>query len=100
MQKEKWIITIHDSSENATEAVFFEGTEAETRLALMSLLNKDKANEDTDSYEYGTESEHDVEKYFDDDTSFYLYAFALYYDWHIDYTARRVSDIQTLREVC
>ena len=55
MQKEKWVITRHNTALDGTEVVFFEGTEQEARQALMKVLEDDKASEENKRwYEDGT----------------------------------------------
>lgn len=93
---EKWIISISNTDGSGIELLSFTGTEDEVKQLLAGLAAKDM--EDTeDRFDYGTEGTDEVER-LDDNV---LYAYGNYTDFHIDYVAKKATDIReiTLRDV-
>ena len=86
--KEKWIIGICNTDCDGVDLISFFGTEEEMKAKLVEMV-KDDRNED-DGYEYGTESIDDVDTRRNGTE---LYAYGCYYDYHIDYSAKRLRDI-------
>ncbi len=86
--KEQWIIGICNTDSDGVDLVGFYGTEDEVKAELFGMVQSDR--EEDDGYEYGTESVDEVEVRWNGTE---LYAYGCYYDYHIDYSAKRLSDI-------
>lgn len=75
-------------------AYFTEGTEDEIKQCLYEFVMEDR-DEDPDRWEYGTGSKSEVIK--DEDGSFY--AGGVYSTYSLDYVARAVDSIKTVKAV-
>ena len=87
--KEQWIIGICNTNGDGVDLIGFYGTEEETKAKLVDLVQSD-ARENDDGYEYGTESVDEVAVRYQNTE---LYAYGCYYDYHIDYSAKKLKDI-------
>lgn len=82
-----WIIAIANSAVNGVIICRFRGTDDEVKEKLLELLNQDKEN-DEEAFDYGTE---DIESI--DITGKEYNAYAIYSEYHIDYTAKCWCDV-------
>ncbi len=82
-----WIIAVANSSCDGVVTYKFNGTENEVKLLLLNLLDYDRAI-DIDSFDYGTENIKEIEN-----NGEALNAYAYYADYHINYTAKKLSAI-------
>lgn len=87
-KKEKWIIAISCTETDGVLVQKFDGTENQIKRLLVKLVKKDKAF-DKESFDYGTECIDDVQG-----EGKFLEAYAVYNDYHIDYTAIKIDDVQ------
>lgn len=85
--REQWIIGVCNTNGDGVDLYGFLGTEEEAKEELVSMVLADKL-ENEDEYDYGVESVDKVKDYGKE-----LYAYAVYYDFHIDYTAKRFMNI-------
>jgi len=84
--REDWIIGICNTGADGVVLNRFFGTEEEVKQLLLNMAKKDAANDE--SYEYGTEAIEELQK---DENGWY--ACSCYPDYHIDYSAKRLSEI-------
>jgi hypothetical protein len=86
--KEQWIIGVCNTDCDGVDLIGFYGTEDEVKAKLVEMVQSDRLEDD--GYEYGTESVGEVDdRYYGAE----LYAYGCYYDYHIDYSAKRLKDI-------
>ena len=84
-----WIIGICNTAADGVTILRARGTDDEIRTLLFKLVQEDK-EADEDGWDYGTESVEDVQW-----AGFHeLYAYGVYYDYHIDYTAREFANVE------
>ena len=88
--KEQWIVGICNTNGDGVDLIGFYGTEDEMKTALVDMVQFDREVDEEDDYEYGTESVEEVEVRYNGTE---LYAYSCHYDYHIDYSAKRLSDI-------
>lgn len=81
-----YIIAIGNSCSDGIDLCRFRGELEDVKKKLIELVLKDKAN-DEDNWDYGTEDIDEIEIIGND-----INAYATYHDYHIDYTARALSD--------
>lgn len=93
MAKEKlWIIGIGGSDEDGVGFIKFNGTDKEVKRCLMELVNdrnEFEIAEHDDEMEFGTEDISEISK-----VGSGYYAYASFYDYHVDYMAVPFEDIQ------
>lgn len=94
---EKWIITIHNSTdvEGATHIFSFTGTEEQAKEKLKMLVEQDSNNPDyRDTFDHNNfDTKGSVEKCKDGKR---LHAYAQFVERIIDYTAIRVDNLEEL----
>lgn len=86
---ENWIIAKCYTAGDGIEMKQFVGTEEEVKEILAGMA-VDDASENKAEFEYGTVDASEV----GNDCFGSLYAYGCYSDYHIDYSARRLADIQ------
>lgn len=88
---ENWVIAKCNSDGDGIELKQFVGTEDEAKELLAKMAADDASEncDEDDDLEYGTEDASEVSK----DCFGSLYAYRCFCDYHIDYTARRLSEI-------
>ena len=86
--KEQWIIGVCNTGYDGVDLYGFFGTEDEMKAELVKMVQSDRLEDDT--YEYGTKSVDEVEVRYKGTE---LYAYGDYYNYHIDYSAKRLKDI-------
>jgi hypothetical protein len=82
-----YIIGIANSEADGVRLYRVKGTETQVKKHLLQLVKDDKAN-DKDNYDYGTDTIKSIEVQSDGS----LDAYAVYGDYHIDYTAVREKE--------
>ncbi len=87
--KKDWIIGIGGTEVDDVLVYKFTGTEYQAKCKLLQMLKNDIAN-DKDGYDYGTETVSEVDVQSDGR----LYAYSVYSDYHIDYSATPVEILQ------
>lgn len=90
--KEEWIIGICNTDGDGVDLIGFYGTEAEVKAKLVEMVQEDKL--EGGRYEYGTESIDNVGVRWNGTE---LYAYGCYSNYHIDYSAKRLSDIDFIK---
>jgi hypothetical protein len=90
--KRDWIIAVCSSGSEGVYLSKFHGDDDEVKQKLYELLCEDK--EYDKSYDYGCESVDDIENLY---SCSEYYAYAVYNDHHIDYTARELADIDFIK---
>lgn len=88
MNREDWIIATCNSNCDGVELYRFFGTETEVRTKLVEMVKED-AMEDSDRFDYGTETVGEVVREYDGRFS----AYGTYSNYHIDYSAQRLDDM-------
>ena len=88
--KEQWIVGICNTNGDGVDLIGFYGTEDEMKAALVEMIQSGRTDDEEDDYEYGTESVEGVDVRHGGTE---LYAYSCHYDYHIDYSAMRLSDI-------
>lgn len=83
-----WVIAVCNTNCDGVDIYKFYGTVDEVKNKLVSLVIEGK-NEDEDSWDYGNDTTEDVKVV----SSSELYAFGCYYNYHIDYTARKFDSL-------
>lgn len=91
----EWIVGVGGTEVGGVNLHKFVGTENEAKKHLVSLVKNDRAN-DEESFEDGTLYIKDVEYRKWQGT---LYACGNYSDYHIDYEARKLSDLPVYGKV-
>ena len=85
---ECYIVAISNSEGDGVEFRSFKGSKQEVMELLIRLIKIDKGL-DEENFDYGTECVSEVSE-----RDERLNAYAVYSDYHIDYTAVRVEDIK------
>ena len=85
--KAEWVVVMANTAANGVGIYKYIGTKDEVKRLLVNLLDRDKKRE-LSQYDYGTETPADI-----DEECGYLNAYAIYRDYHIDYTAVRLVDL-------
>jgi len=86
--KESYIIAIGGSNADGHNLYNYVGTEDEVKRLLLNLVKESREN-DKEGYTHGTETVDEIQSRPEE-----FYAYASFYDYHIDYTARKVSAMQ------
>jgi len=81
-RKSNWIIGIGNSEADGVSLHRVYGSKAAVKRHLVSIVKEDKLN-DSEGFDYGTTAVKDVEE-----ESGTLHAYAVFSDYHIDYTAK------------
>lgn len=92
MKELDWIIGICSSGADGVRFLQFTGTENHVKEKLLALVNEDRGN-DEDNWDFGCETENDIRE---EEKSVEYYGYGCYYDYHIDYTARLLSNVESL----
>lgn len=84
-----WIIAVTSSDVDAEGSILhaFKGTESDVKDFIMWLMKEDRF--ENDEYEHSTETVDEIE-----DNGEALNAYAYYADYHINYTAQKLSGIR------
>lgn len=89
-----WIIGVCNTDADGVQIMRFSGTEDQVKELLVKLVLENQEN-DTENWEYGTESVEDVK-----DESCGLghefYAYGCYSNYHIDYTAKEFAHVEEI----
>ena len=89
---EEWIIGIGGSEVDGVVFRRFKGTEKEVKKKLFAIVKEDRC-EDKENFDFGTESVKDIQKH-DSFGHPGFYAYNCFSDYHIDYQAIRLADVQ------
>lgn len=86
---EMWLLGICNTDRDGVDIIRVQATRQEMKEYLVSCVQEDR-EEDDGAFEYGTDTAEEVEE--NGDTV--LNAYGNYSNYHIDYTARLLSDIE------
>ena len=86
-----WIIGVCSTREDGVRLFRFRGNKNEVKEQLFSLINEDKEM-DEEIWSYGCEKLEDICAV-DNGLGYELYAYGVYLDYHIDYTAKEFAHI-------
>lgn len=86
-EKCNWLIGAGGSEMDGVSMERVFGTESQVRQYLFSMV-QDNRESNPDCWEYGTESEDEIQTQYDGS----LYAYGCYSDYHVDYAARKETD--------
>lgn len=90
--KKNWIIGVCCSDSDGVHLYnAVDVTSDEVKGILLSLVNEDKAN-DLETYDYGTTKIEEITQ----DRFGYLYAYSVFADYHIDYSAKAIDEMEKI----
>ena len=90
-KKEDWIIAVANTEADGAVLYRFNGTEDQTKKMLVRLIKEDRSN-DRERFDCGTLTSKEIDLQFGKK----LYGYAVYSDYHIDYTAEKTGAIHAL----
>lgn len=90
-----WIIGIGGTNLDGVILYKFNGTVQEVKQKLLDMVKEDKAS-DIENWDFGTEILSEVLDQTGVENEFYAYG--CYYDYHIDYTARKLNCLSNANE--
>lgn len=90
--KRDWIIGMCNSGGEGVNMCLFYGDDTEIKQKLYELVCEDRECDENNRYEYGCEGVDEIEG---NEVDGY-YAYAVYYDYHIDYTAKELTKLPKL----
>lgn len=86
---EKWIIGVCNSEGDGVSLYQFAGTAEQVKKEMVRMIIDGKDEED---YEYGSEETYQISTQRDGS----LYGYASYSTYHVDYSAKKLSDIEEI----
>lgn len=92
----KWIIGISNSEADGVSLYNYEGTVEQIKNRLISLIKEDREN-DKSGWDYGSENENEISDESDGDKKVFS-GFGCYSEYHINYTAEMLTEIEKLND--
>lgn len=92
MNSYDWIIAKCNTAEDGVNIYRFRGTIEEAKEKLLELIETDRENDESNSWEHGSEKAGDIDAV-DNGLGFELYGYGNYSDHHIDYTAKEFAHL-------
>ena len=92
----KWIIGISNSEADGVSLYNYEGTVEQIKNRLISLIKEDREN-DKSGWDYGSENENEISDESDGDKKVFS-GFGCYSEYHINYTAEMLTEIEKLSD--
>lgn len=92
----KWIIGISNSEADGVRLYNYEGTVEQIKNRLISLIKEDREN-DKSGWDYGSENENEISDESDSDKKVFS-GFGCYSEYHINYTAEMLTEIEKLSD--
>lgn len=92
----KWIIGISNSEADGVRLYNYEGTVEQIKNRLISLIKEDREN-DKSGWDYGSENENEISDESDSDKKVFS-GFGCYSEYHINYTAEMLTEIEKLND--
>lgn len=94
MERYDWIIGICSSGADGVCLFRFRGSKEELKNKLIAFIKEDRAK-DEDNWDFGCETADDIRDE-STGTGYEFYGYGCYHDYHIDYTAKEISHVETV----